>query len=1116
LVIFWLFFGYFFINDMNTTFHKLMIFASRLIFCNSILLQSILLFVVLSAKSTAQNINQGLVAHYKLDGNALDAGSFGLHGTNFGAVQDTDRFGRCGRALYFNGGVVSSDLWYIKVPHNALLNFTGPFSFSFWIKKEGGTNGHIISKGNIRSNSYFYEVNGGVGTTKDGLTINKPPSAKVSIEPLANLNGGWRHVVCIYGNDYMAVFVDGVQKGFEVFTPTLNFTTTNTNDLFIGRYEENGLPFRFSGSLDDIRIYNRALTLDDVFALYAERDIEVITSTPKSDTICSGSTVRLCAPDNMLSYQWVAPNFNSTEKCISVSPTTTTEYTLTLGVSNCSQTVKKTITVANGLVATITGNTNLCGANTTTLTASGGSNFLWSTGATTSSINVGVGTYTVTVSNVASSSCVGTASHTVSVGNPQATITGATTICTGSTTTLTASGGSSFLWNTGATTPSINVGAGSYTVTVSSGSGSSCSSTASQSVSIANTQAIISGATIICNSGTTLLTASGGSNFLWSTGATTPSINVGAGTYRVTVSSGNGTNCTSMATHTVATGNLTGFIIGVDSVCGSGTTSLTILATGATAYRWSTGETTATVNVGAGSYSVTASSTNGCSAVSSKTVRVANPSAAVSGNLNLCNATTTTLTASGGTLFRWSNGATSQSIVVGTGVFTVTVSNTGGCSAVASATVSANLPVVTFNPNLSVCLGSALTVTPSVSGANPFTYAWNDASTSASRLIQGTQLGTMTASVNVTDRNGCRGSATTTITVNPIPKAYAGLDDTITCFKPTITLTGAITANNSAAVATQWQRLSVGGGATVVSNSTIATVNQSANYVFISQNTTTTCSSRDTLTIAADILKPELQIQRIDSAKCSYSSNGKIIGVGSSGSPPLRYRLNGGIFRNIATFDSLVGGNYTVLVQGKNGCENSQNVVVPKPLPLDVKLSLARRFSMFYEGDVIPMLSSVSNARSALTYRWSATPSVRFTCQTCSNTNFSVEKNTALKLTVTDTYGCQTDTFMNFEVRKKFRPDVITPNGDGNNDILIIPHLENCGGPAECDKRYPQNEMVIINRWGNVVYQAKPYRNDWTGTNQNGQPLPQGTYFYTLRLNLNNGEILKGDILIVR
>jgi gliding motility-associated-like protein len=68
---------------------------------------------------------------------------------------------------------------------------------------------------------------------------------------------------------------------------------------------------------------------------------------------------------------------------------------------------------------------------------------------------------------------------------------------------------------------------------------------------------------------------------------------------------------------------------------------------------------------------------------------------------------------------------------------------------------------------------------------------------------------------------------------------------------------------------------------------------------------------------------------------------------------------------------------------------------------------------------------------------------------------------------------------------------------------------------------YPNNEIIIFNRWGNVVYQKQGYLNDWTGENTNnfstgnGQ-LPEGTYFYIINLNDENGSKFQGYVYLKR
>ena len=82
-------------------------------------------------------------------------------------------------------------------------------------------------------------------------------------------------------------------------------------------------------------------------------------------------------------------------------------------------------------------------------------------------------------------------------------------------------------------------------------------------------------------------------------------------------------------------------------------------------------------------------------------------------------------------------------------------------------------------------------------------------------------------------------------------------------------------------------------------------------------------------------------------------------------------------------------------------------------------------------------------------------------------------------------------------------PNVFTPNGDGKNDNFTIADLD----------QYQENELVVVNRWGASVYQAKNYKNNWTG-----EKLDEGTYFYSLKVKNSKGgqEEYKGYITLLR
>ncbi|AEA45325.1 tandem-95 repeat protein [Fluviicola taffensis] len=90
-------------------------------------------------------------------------------------------------------------------------------------------------------------------------------------------------------------------------------------------------------------------------------------------------------------------------------------------------------------------------------------------------------------------------------------------------------------------------------------------------------------------------------------------------------------------------------------------------------------------------------------------------------------------------------------------------------------------------------------------------------------------------------------------------------------------------------------------------------------------------------------------------------------------------------------------------------------------------------------------------------------------------------------------------------------PNAFTPDGDGINEVWVIEGIE----------KYPENQLMIYNRWGNLVYSADKYLNTWGGTsdsklNVGGEELPTGTYFYVLDTKDAAAGVLKGYVYIQR
>ena len=83
-------------------------------------------------------------------------------------------------------------------------------------------------------------------------------------------------------------------------------------------------------------------------------------------------------------------------------------------------------------------------------------------------------------------------------------------------------------------------------------------------------------------------------------------------------------------------------------------------------------------------------------------------------------------------------------------------------------------------------------------------------------------------------------------------------------------------------------------------------------------------------------------------------------------------------------------------------------------------------------------------------------------------------------------------------------PNIITPNGDLNNDVFYTHYAE----------IYADVTLIVYNRWGREVFEKTNYRNDWNGVKNNGSALSDGAYFYILKFN-NDQEKKEGVIQIV-
>ena len=506
-----------------------------------------------------------------------------------------------------------------------------------------------------------------------------------------------------------------------------------------------------------------------------------------SSYVCAGGIATLTA-SGANTYLW---NTEEITPSISVTPSTATTYTVTgYDTNGCSTTVSRVMNVEPLPVIQVLGTRTICAGQSTTLTATGGVVYNWSTGDTISSVVVSPDisqSYVVTVTNAYG--CVASSAVTVTVNSlPHVTFNGNTTICAGNTTTITAVGASSYLWSTGAQTGNVNIGTtGTYYVTATNAQ--NCSKTDSIYVQVnPNPVVQIDGSNHVCTGSAITLTASGANAYVWSTGEVSAEISIAPvanTTYTVTGYDTNG--CSSTVQKVVNVEDLPVVqILGERTICQGQSSVLT--ATGGTSYVWSNGATTQDIAVFpiiSSSYTVTAYNDFGCSSIATAIVTVnVLPSIIFSGNTSICQGESTTISVTGGNSYIWSTGATGNSITVTTpGVYKVNATNSLNCIRTDSVTVVVwDNPVVSIDGPGLVCQAAVTTL--SASGAN--NYVWNNGEGGA--IITVMPMETTTYSVVGYDEHGCSSTISKVVNVEPTPEVLISGNLSI-CHGETTTLT---------------------------------------------------------------------------------------------------------------------------------------------------------------------------------------------------------------------------------------------------------------------------------------------------------------------------------------
>jgi hypothetical protein len=315
-------------------------------------------------------------------------------------------------------------------------------------------------------------------------------------------------------------------------------------------------------------------------------------------TICGGVQDTIVA-SGASTYTWSTSASNIINDTLFINPSNSVNYTLT-GVSGGCIGVQTFSVIVNPIITIASTNSIVCAGSNATLTANGATTYTWSANAAsaiTNTVTVNPSGYTVYTVTGTSGSCVSSKTYTLNVNPvPSFSITGSTSICSGTSTTLNAGGSFTYTWSANAGgSHSASVGVSpSTTTTYSVIVANSYSCTASQSVTVnvtvTPTVSITGNSTVCPGNPTTLTVTSSPGTFTWSAnagGGSSPTVVVSPmlnTNYNVTGSNG---ICTQTKYFTVNTYTLNVAASGLMNLCTGAST--TLAATGATSYTWMPG-----------------------------------------------------------------------------------------------------------------------------------------------------------------------------------------------------------------------------------------------------------------------------------------------------------------------------------------------------------------------------------------------------------------------------------------------------------------------------------------------------------------------------------------------
>ncbi|MBU2018686.1 MAG: PKD domain-containing protein, partial [Bacteroidetes bacterium] len=761
------------------------------------------------------------------------------------------------------------------------------------------------------------------------------------------------------------------------------------------------------------------------------------TVTVNDPTICSGANATLTAVGSPTGGTFLWSPGGQTTNPITVTPASTSNYTVTYSLNGCTGSDIATVTVNPSPTVSVSSAT-ICAGQSGTITATPnptGGTYLWTpTGKTTASITESPASTTNYSVTYTLNGCSATGSGTITVEPvPTATISGGGTICSGQTATisiaLTGSSPWSVTYSDGISPNTVSgitaspytfstATPGTYTLTDVSNAG--CTGTTSGSAVVTvNSDVVLTNEQANCNpsladyvvtfdisGGTAPYFVTGGTGTISGSTFTSDPIPSGTG-YNFNVTDGSGCNTASASGLQDCSCPATARISGGGAICSGQSTTINVNFTGTAPFQftYSDGTTTsALINTSANPYSFTVSTAGnytlatfndagmcGGSRSGAAQVVVNNPPAFTVNNPTICNGSVAILTATpavaGGT-YLWTapaavSGLTTQSISVSpstTTVYSVTYT-LNGCSSNGTGTVTVN-PIPTNNvPSQTICEGNSATI-QSITSPTGGTYLWRPSGKTTQTIVE--TPATTTDYTSEYTLNGCMTSATGTITVAPTPTISVTASSMSICVGSSVDLTVNSTTTGGSYT---WSP-----GAP---NSANITVTPSSTTTYSVFQTIGTCTS-NTASITITVNPAVSATASSNSPVCAGSPINLFVnstaGAGYSWTGPNGYTStdNNPIILNA---NNTHIGTYLVTVTA-NGCSasSSTNVnVTPTPT-----ISVAGSPTTICNGQSTTLTVSSSNGGG--TYAWSPNTSQTTRIVTVSpttTTTYSVSQNLA-------------------------------------------------------------------------------------------------------------------------